>query len=202
VFLFENGKRLFRQLTGQGMPTTQQARALVREHEPKQFSFTDDGSIPNNAELPLLFYKDAADLGGAPDPAAVFEVLFGANGWGSSWRNGIYEFVHYHSGIHEVLGIARGNARVRFGGSLGSELELGAGDVAVLPAGTGHQCLGASRDFLVVGAYPPEGKYDLCRGSPEEHERARRSIRKVPVAKTDPLSGANGPLTTMWRSHD
>jgi uncharacterized protein YjlB len=199
LFLFENAKRLFQHATGRGMPANAHARALVRPGKPKQFSFTDDGSIPNNPELPLLFYKDAVDLSGAHDPAAIFEVLFEANGWSGSWRNGIYNFVHYHSGIHEALGVARGEARVRFGGSLGSELDLAAGDVAVLPAGTGHQCLTASRDFLVVGAYPPEGKYDLCRGSPEEHERARSAIRKVPTAKKDPLFGKDGPLTTIWR---
>lgn len=199
MFLFENVKRMLMHMTGRGMPTVQQARAVVRESKPKQLSFADDGSIPNNAELPLLFYKAAVDLAGTHDPAAVFEVLFDANKWSESWRNGIYDFVHYHSGIHETLGIARGHARVRFGGSLGSELELSAGDVAVLPAGTGHQCLGASRDFLVVGAYPPEGKYDLCRGSPEEHARARRSIREVPIAKSDPLFGADGPLVQLWK---
>lgn len=200
MFLLEKAKRLFQRVTGRGMPTAKEARAHVRDIKPQQFSFADDGSIPNNPELPLLFYNEAVDLGGAHDPAAVLEVLFSSNGWGESWRNGIYQFVHYHSGIHEVLGIARGRARVRFGGSLGSELELTPGDVAVLPAGTGHQCLSATKDFLVVGAYPPDGKYDLCRGSPEEHESARRSIRKVPFAKKDPLFGADGPLTAIWRS--
>ena len=43
--------------------------------------------------------------------------MFAANGWGhGQWRNGIFPFVHYHSMIHEALGIARGRARVRFGG--------------------------------------------------------------------------------------
>jgi hypothetical protein len=36
------------------------------------------------------------------------EELFRKNGWGASWRDGIYDYVHYHSRIHEVLGVARG----------------------------------------------------------------------------------------------
>ena len=82
-------------------------------------------------------------------------------------------------------------------------LELGpghtAGDVVVLPAGTGHQNLEASDDLLVVGAYPPTGDYDLCRGSPKEHEKALASIPLVPPPNLDPVYGKDGPLTRHWR---
>ena len=121
----------------------------------KRHRFTDDGLIPNHPKWPLIIYKSAVRLPQCLDPAAVFEELFDSRGWGSSWRDGIYGYVHYHSRIHGVLGIARGSGRVQFGGTKGRALTLKAGDVAILPAGTGHQRLKASEDFLVVGAYPP-----------------------------------------------
>ena len=121
--------------------------------EPLTFVFEDDGLVPNNP-MPFLVYKGAVDVAN-DHPEKTIEGLFGANGWGAMWRNGVYDYLHYHATVHEVLGVARGHARVRFGGDRGKELEISAGDVAILPAGTGHQCLSASRDFSVVGAYPP-----------------------------------------------
>jgi hypothetical protein len=88
----------------------------VHRIEPATWLFADDGLIPNNPALPLVIYRGAIDVAHARDPAALFEAAFACNGWGQSWRNGIYPFVHYHSMCHEVLGIARGGARVRFGG--------------------------------------------------------------------------------------
>ncbi len=166
---------------------------------PETAMFTDDGSVPNNPRLPMLIYRGAVDLSGTPDPEHVIEQRFGDNGWGDMWRNGIYPYVHYHSSIHEGLAVARGRARVRFGGSQGREIGLVQGDVAVLPAGTGHQCLWASLDLVVIGAYPGSGRYDLYRGSKAERERAIESIPLVPLPETDPLFGADGPLMRLWR---
>ena len=167
--------------------------------EPESFSFADDGSIPNNPKLPFLIYRGAIDLKGNPDPEDVVESTFAANRWGDMWRNGIYPYVHYHSMIHEAMGLARGRAKVRFGGKSGREVDLFAGDVCILPAGTGHQGLWASPDLMVIGAYPPNGKYDLCRGSKADHARAIAAIAEVPLPTTDPVFGAGGPLTQLWR---
>jgi uncharacterized protein YjlB len=165
--------------------------------EPLIFHFTDDGAVPNN-RLPFLVYKRAFDP--ARNPASAIEDTFRRNDWGHGlWHNGIFPFMHYHSQIHEVLGIAAGKARVRFGGSTGQELDVEAGDVAVLPAGTGHQRLSSTTDLLVIGAYPPQGHYDLCRGTSVEHARALTTIPLVPPPQTDPLFGADGPLTRLWR---
>jgi uncharacterized protein YjlB len=102
--------------------------------------------------------------------------------------------------IHEALGIARGRATVRFGGDNGQEIEVAAGDVAILPAGTGHQRLKQSHDLVVIGAYPPAGTYNLCRGSKAEHAKALAAIPNVPRPATDPVFGADGPLISLWRA--
>jgi uncharacterized protein YjlB len=163
-------------------------------------TFVDDGSIPNNPALPLVLYRSGIDIVGSPDPEEVIEKTFAANGWGDRWRNGIYPYAHYHSMIHEAMGVARGRARVRFGGDNGEEIDIVPGDVVILPAGTGHQCRSHSPDLVVIGAYPPAGKYDLCRGSKADRAKALISIPKVPLPQTDPAFGAEGPLLTLWRA--
>jgi uncharacterized protein YjlB len=146
----------------------------------------------------LILYRTAVALPEQLDPAAILEDLFEKNGWESSWRDGSYDYVHYHSQIHEVLGIARGSGKVQFGGKRGRTLTLKAGDVAILPAETGHECLSASRDFLVVGACPPNGKYDECTDT-RDHDRAVKTIPKVAPPKKDPLYGGGGPMEKKWR---
>jgi uncharacterized protein YjlB len=168
--------------------------------KPLTFMFKDDGKVPNNPALPALVYKRAVDPD-TRDLASAIETLFKDNGWGhGQWRNGIFPFVHYHSMIHEVLGIACGRARVQLGGHNGETLEFAPGDVAVLPAGTGHQRLIGSEDLLVIGAYPPDGTYNLCRGdNPADRDKALTVIPKVPVPESDPVAGKDGPLTALWR---
>jgi uncharacterized protein YjlB len=166
---------------------------------PVTLKFADDGNIPNNA-LPLVLYRGAIDLAGSPDPEKLIEKTFAANGWGDMWRNGIYPYVHYHSMIHEAMGIARGRARVRFGGDNGEAIDVAAGDVVILPAGTGHQRLTQTTELVVIGAYPPAGKFNLCRGSRAEHTEALALIRKVPPPTTDPVFGPEGPLVALWRA--
>jgi uncharacterized protein YjlB len=197
MFIVESLKQKMETLTGAGKPSLPQAQAMLRAGAPETWRFLDDRVTPNNP-LPFLIYRTIVHFEARFDPAAVLEVLFGGNGWGRSWRNGIYDYLHYHSQVHEVLGIARGQGRVRFGGDHGIDVDLAAGDVAVLPAGTGHQRLTASADLLVVGAYPPAGRYDECRGKPDEHARALRTIPQVPLPPADPLFGADGPLCKLW----
>ncbi len=157
--------------------------------------FEDDGRIPNNPTLPLVIYRVA--LAPSDDLAKDFERRFAANGWTNSWRNGVFDYHHYHSNTHEVLGVAKGEARICFGGEQGEVLAVGAGDVAILPVGTGHKCEWASKDFLVVGAYPDGRHYDICRGNRAEHDGAVARIANVPLPKRDPVFGGDG--VTTWR---
>lgn len=158
---------------------------------PASYRLADDGRIPNNPRLPLLLWRRVIEPG-LDDPAAALEALFARNDWVPAWRDGIWPFPHYHSTAHEVLGIARGGARVRFGGAAGPVVELAAGDVAFVPAGVGHERLAPAPDLLVVGAYPPGQHPDLCRGLPGERPAVLRRIAGLPDPP-DPVRG--GPLT-------
>jgi len=194
--LLEDVKRISEKTTGWKRPDD--PRALLRKRKRQTYRFKDDGLIPNHPRWPLVIYKSVARLPKNLAPAAVFEDLFESNGWGDSWRNGIYDYAHYHSRIHEVLGIARGTAKVQLGGPKGRTLLLKAGDAAVLPAGTGHQSLKASDDFLVVGAYPPTGTFDVCT-TPEDRKKALVTIHKVAHPRKDPVYGAKGALMLARR---
>ena len=160
------------------------------------FVFHDDGLTPNSS-LPLVVRRGAVTPEAA-DPAAAFERLFARNGWTGAWRDGIYDYHHYHSTAHEVLGIASGSANVRFGGESGETVGLTAGDVVVIPAGIGHALLKGTDDLLVVGATAEGRDWDIVRDDPRAIAAARRRIAEVPLPDADPVDGATGPLMKLW----
>lgn len=177
-----------------GLGLSQQGRAAER---PETIQLGQNGWVPNNERLPVLLYRKAIAIEG-DDPAAIFEKRFESNGWPPQWRDSVYDFHHYHSTAHEVLGFAGGHARIMLGGENGHELKVGAGDVVVLPTGTGHCKLEAGPDFLVVGSYPPDQHWDICRNAPSAEAVARMS--KLPFPNYDPVSGKGGPLTRLWQT--
>lgn len=163
---------------------------------PEQLFFDEDHSVPNN-RLPVLVYRGISFEN--PDTAAEFERVFTEHDWPAQWRDGIFDYHHYHSNAHEVLGVAMGAARVKLGGEGGQEVNVGPGDVLVLPAGTGHCCVERSDDFLVVGAYPAnQENYDIQRADPQILAASKQRISRVPLPVADPLSGPGGALSRLW----
>jgi uncharacterized protein YjlB len=160
---------------------------------PEQLHLKPNGWMPNNV-LPVLLYRAAFPV--SPGLADKMETVFTQNGWPPQWRNGVFDFHHYHSTAHEVLGFASGQAQIMLGGEQGTTVTVRAGDVAVLPAGTGHCRISASGDFLVIGAYPPNEHWDICRtaATPEVLDR----IRRVAFPASDPVHGNSGALPKLW----
>jgi uncharacterized protein YjlB len=159
--------------------------------------FADGGEIPNNPRLPLLIYKGVVAARGE-EGAEMIEALYATNAWRAAWRYGVYPFPHYHSTAHEVLGVYRGHALIRLGHTVGISAHVEAGDVIVIPAGVGHQNVGSSPDFHVVGGYPLGQVADLLRGDLGERPAADERIATVPLPKSDPVGGSAGSLVKLW----
>jgi uncharacterized protein YjlB len=161
------------------------------------FVFDDNGLIPNSP-LPLVV-REGAVTPDREDPPKAFERVFLKNGWTGSWRNGVFDYHHYHSTAHEVMGVATGSATIRFGGEDGETVAVSAGDVIIIPAGVGHACIKASSDFEVIGAYADGREWDIIRDDPGQIAAARQRIAQVPLPGADPVDGPDGPLMKLWR---
>ena len=159
----------------------------------EKFQLSRNGWMPNNDRLPVLLYRRAFN---GEAMATQMEAVLEQNLWPAQWRNGVYTFHHYHSTAHEVLGIAGGSAQLMLGGENGHVVTVEAGDVLVLPVGTGHFLVHANPGFLVVGAYPDGQHWDICRSAPEASAAER--MRRLPFPATDPLTGKDGELVRSW----
>jgi len=163
--------------------------------EPKTLYLDEGPDVPNNPVLPVLIYRQVLGEDG-DDMARGFEERFAENGWRGTWRNGIFSYHHFHPDAHEALGIACGSVEVQLGGERGKRLRLEAGDLVVLPAGTGHRNLSASDDLLVIGSYPA-GQEDYTTSRTKTD---RNAVAQVPLPQSDPFYGSEGPLPRVWNS--
>ncbi|HYC86086.1 MAG TPA: cupin domain-containing protein [Chryseosolibacter sp.] len=175
------------------MKSLEQATKAVQQLNIIRHIIKDDGRFPNNSLLPLLVFQQAI----ADPDAEIVEEIFESNMWINPWRDGVFDYHHYHSTAHEVLGVIRGVARIQFGGPEGVTLQVEAGDVVIIPAGVAHKCVEADEFFQVVGAYPEGQEYDLMKGEDGERARAQENIKRVPLP-ADPLYGTDGPLVKNW----
>lgn len=165
--------------------------------EPETLHLAPGERVPNS-RLPVLIYR-----GVGAHNAREMLALFARNGWSQGWRNGIYPFHHFHSTAHEVLGIVGGEVDVTLGGDTGEIASLRAGDIVVLPAGTGHKRLTPAAGLDVVGAYPDGGDVDLIRADdvgPAIYAKALATIGALLNPGTDPMFGVAGPLPRLWRA--
>ena len=143
--------------------------------------------VPNNPLIAVRLYHGIRQADGGPCDARAFERLFESHGWLPDWRGGVYDYHHYHSSAHEVLGVYVGAARLLLGGPGAADITVTAGDAVLLPAGTGHCCVHASADFRVVGAYPSGQQWDVLREAPDAAALTR--LRTLPAPPRDPVTG-------------
>lgn len=102
---------------------------------PETYYFTPTPHVPNSP-LPVLIYR--AVLPTNPDPASTRETIE-PNRWmqGGSFKT--YTAHHFHSVTHECYAVFKGKSTLLLGrGPLddregGVEVELGVGDIIVLP---------------------------------------------------------------------
>jgi uncharacterized protein YjlB len=172
--------------------------SLIEMPEKIPHYFLEDNGIFPNSVLPVLLYKTVFLLPNDHAPGIIEEV-FEENGWSNSWRNGIYDYNHYHSITHEVLGIYSGHCFILLGGDSGVQLLLEKGDTIIIPAGVSHRNIGSTADFKCIGAYPDGADFDINPGKSGERPGTDENIKKLPVPKSDPLYGNKGLLFTYWK---
>jgi uncharacterized protein YjlB len=156
---------------------------------PRKLSFRKSSDVPNSP-LPVLLFRRVLESNVA-EKGRRFRQTFKSHGWVGVWTDTIYDYTHFHSNAHEVLGIAEGKVTVLLGGEEGQRIRLKAGDMLVIPAGVGHRRIGDDAGLKVIGAYPPgQAHYDM--------KRHGRATPKVPLPSRDPFYGDNGPVVRAW----
>jgi len=157
-----------------------------------------NGNFPNNEELPLLYYHRAIKL---PKffKGLYVRQLFRRNGWTNNWKEGIYEYDHYHSNTHEAIAVIKGRATLLFGSKGGKQIEVGEGDVVIIPAGVAHCNLDKQNSVTCIGGYAQGKDYDMNYGHPGERPKADKNIGRLGIPKRDPVFGKEKGLPVFWK---
>lgn len=170
-------------------------RAAPRESSVETFHLAPHSWVPNNPRLPVIVYRRALTPGDQ-DLAQAFSARFEANDWPTQWLDGVFDYHHFHSTAHEVLGVLTGTAELILGGPGGRVVRVQAGDALLLPAGTGHCLLSLAGGFRVAGGYPRGQQWDIRREALTPAEL--RAMQALPFPASDPIFGAKGPLIEHW----
>ncbi|WP_407672046.1 cupin [Paraburkholderia acidisoli] len=170
-------------------------RTASRESSVETFHLAPHSWVPNNARLPVILYRRAMTPG-KQDMAQAFNERFEANDWPVQWHDGVFDYHHFHSTAHEVLGVFAGTAELILGGPGGRVVRVHAGDALLLPAGTGHCLLSLAGGFRVAGGYPRGQQWDIRRDALTPAEL--RAMQALPFPAKDPILGAQGPLIEHW----
>ncbi len=161
--------------------------------EPDLLLLDPDPIIPNST-LPVLIYRAA--IAPKNGKALGFKDLYNANDWHGVWRNGIYDFHHFHSISHEVLGIEAGRAQVRLGGDYRRQCRCRSRRCVDPPAGT-VIAVSAPRPISASSAAIRAAR-SIRISCVRDSDTALANIKAVALPKTDPVQGKDGSLLRLW----
>ncbi|KIR55982.1 cupin domain-containing protein [Cryptococcus gattii Ru294] len=109
---------------------------------------------------------------------------------------------HYHSNTHELLVVVSGAGTLCFGGPKDEEnkgrieIDVGKGDVMLVPSGVAHAMIDDKGGFSMVGSYPVGAKnWDMCTGQDGDKTDAWETVKGVKWFEKDPIYGDDGPAT-------
>lgn len=92
---------------------------------------------------------------------------------------------HFHPNSHECYGIFRGTSTLLVGqieAGHGAKIDVAAGDVIVLPAGTAHSSLESSSDYRYIGVYPAVSFPDAADNN-EGHSPTVELLTELPAVE-------------------
>lgn len=155
-----------------------------------------------NSPFPVLIYRDVLPLPLSEEKTAAF---LESHDWEKRGVWGHIGVRHFHPNTHECYGIFRGESTLLLGRGQsdqdgGLEVDVHAGDVVILPAGTAHCSLQSTQDYKYIGVYPkscPRWRNEYGK-EPLDVETLRREIASVAMPTQDPVIGVDGPLIQLW----